>query len=97
MKRPRKKPATTTYKKVVVKRSGKTKVKSISEKKYEKKQAQAAKRKRKVVKSYSNTDRASGARKTVVRVSKKNDKGRKKSFVKTTTTPASRRTRKAKR
>jgi hypothetical protein len=82
---PKKRPK-TTYTKVITKRSGKTKVKEISEKKYKRKLERAikseARGKRKKV---TGTTTATTKRQTI---SKKKDKGRKKTFVGTTTRQA---------
>jgi len=83
----------TTYKKVVTKRSGKVKEKAISEKKYKRKLKRAVKSeargKRKSVSNNKKTtlNTYSGTANTTRKqtISKKNDKGRKKTFVATNT------------
>ena len=81
-----------TYKKVITKRSGKTKVKAISEKKYKRKLKRAVKseargkRKKVTGTTTTTTGRPYSLNVTTKRqtISKKKDKGRKKTFVGTT-------------
>ena len=92
---PRIRPAKKTYTKVVTKKSGKTKTKDISAKKYERKLKSAIKseakgKRRKVTGTTTTTTNRKPANTTTKKqvISKKNDKGRKKTFVATSTKKA---------
>jgi len=87
--------AKKTYTKVVTKKSGKTKTKNISAKKYERKLKSAIKsevkgKRRKVTSTTTTTTNRKPANTTTKKqvISKKNDKGRKKTFVATSTKKA---------
>lgn len=89
MPRIRKSPVKKTYTKVVTKKSGKTKTKTISAKKYQRKLKSAIKseakgKRRKVTTTTTNRKPVNTTTKKQV-ISKKNDKGRQKTFVATST------------
>ncbi len=95
MPRIRKSPVKKTYTKVVTKKSGKTKTKTISAKKYQRKLKSAIKseakgKRRKVTGTTTTTTNRKPVNTTTKKqvISKKNDKGRQKTFVATSTKKA---------